>query len=617
MENADMMVALSYGFGFMTVWFFCIRFFNEPLYPIVDRQGEVLDPDYLLEPVSPRLMTNRYRYRFYLFLFIVITEGLYVLIAELLPLLLGQNDMGRTYNAFASALILTGFLPNLDFIRKYLDQVKDLLHKKAQIPEEGRGLYYHLKRGRVKFSRQVVAAILKDPEYGKGLEPEFFRSGTGKKTMAERWAWLAYIHYYINEWSSSPECRFLKGVGKSSWNNLRLAFFGLQEKLIQYNLRQLDRSASLETTKQLTALTLKTCIRLTGILLCRKSRSRSINDSLKELGYTDYLDEVFIPSRRRFAVLFLVLCISIIAGAALLWPVAYVLKTAGFSFEIPPFNEVPKWIFYGVPLHLVPIAIVLLAKQYFTTAGSIWPMVTRKNSYPGLMDRPWHVYVMVTGLSYAGSLAALSLLLVLNSKDYLLQNLLTAAPYKLMMPWALVGVVTAGFLAFRIDSVSRGRSARQTAGTFFGAVFQGAATTGTVWCAYLFSAGNTTPDELISYMVSGFITGTAIYSFSRFNSASHEKRMYRRYPTRALKLEVEADPEKGGAELVNISKRGALLRSNLRVSFGRVMQLRIGEGFQAQGEVVLNENGFIALHFKNSAFWNKCQGSLLPVPVDI
>ncbi len=93
MNNPNMMIFLSYGFGFITVWFFCIRFFNEPLYSIVEVKGDVPEQDHLLDPVSPRLMTNRYRYRFYLFLFIVITEVLYILLPELLPQFLGQKVM--------------------------------------------------------------------------------------------------------------------------------------------------------------------------------------------------------------------------------------------------------------------------------------------------------------------------------------------------------------------------------------------------------------------------------------------------------------------------------------------------------------------------------------------
>lgn len=75
----------AYGFGCLTVWFFCVQYFNAPPYPIVSTQENSHNPDNLLEPVVPRLMTHRYRYQLYLLLFIGITQFLYFLLAQLLP----------------------------------------------------------------------------------------------------------------------------------------------------------------------------------------------------------------------------------------------------------------------------------------------------------------------------------------------------------------------------------------------------------------------------------------------------------------------------------------------------------------------------------------------------
>ena len=140
---------ISFLFGAFIVLLFCIRYFNEPKYPLVEMDNDNVDnPDIVLEPAFPKFMTKRYQYNLYLIIFILITETLYLLLSFYLPFFLG--DTGKKirefgYNALASALIITGVLPNLQFIKGFLEKMKLFLHKKAKIPSKGQEIYQILK----------------------------------------------------------------------------------------------------------------------------------------------------------------------------------------------------------------------------------------------------------------------------------------------------------------------------------------------------------------------------------------------------------------------------------------------------------------------------------------
>jgi hypothetical protein len=125
--------------------------------------------------------------------------------------------------------------------------------------------------------------------------------------------------------------------------------------------------------------------------------------------------------------------------------------------------NVNKTIFIGtayvIPLLMIPTFTVLMIKRFLSLFSDHWPLVTPQTPrYKSLNERPWHIYIIVSILGYfAGFLTLMAL--DADPLPYTIFETMEEAVAKTSIPpmgvyayWSTIALVTAGFVAFRIDS---------------------------------------------------------------------------------------------------------------------------------------------------------------------
>lgn len=279
---------ISIVLGAFIVLMFCLRYFNEPKYPLAfpDKEGNRMF-DVALEPALPKLMTYRYRYNLFLWLFIATVEALYIVIAFYLPKFLGEPGKAMVqmgYNAIVSALIITGFLPNLGFIKALLEKTRLFFHERANIPAKGQQVFRALRSPHIDYSVEIVSALLEHPEWNhianelpeppiRILNERDFTSEASTPIRA-KWARLTYLLFMVDIWSKKAPCSSCIGSKELGWDSIKAVHNHTKPKILAENQRSEELNTNIDIllsrTYRLIACLLfmadRSCTKLNGYL---------------------------------------------------------------------------------------------------------------------------------------------------------------------------------------------------------------------------------------------------------------------------------------------------------------------------------------------------------------
>jgi len=613
----------AYGFGFIVVFLFCLHYFNEPKYKVVDTKlVKGSDKDRLVEPVCPRFMTNRYIYRYYLILFIVFSELLYIIVANLLPDLTGK-DTGAYYNAFASALILTGFLPSLPYIRRLMDKVKFIIHDKARIPDSGQNFYHFLRANPIRYLDSAVEDLLEDKVYGKGLEQGNFAPEGGH--VEARWTKLSYLLFHVDKWSKSAPFRGSLKKREMHWPSIQSSYLTLQESWNAFQSGNLSEDQQNLFENNLRELLFETYRLLACTLFDAERPYKDINIYTQELGYGAYSEQVFFPSNQKVALYAISTFIGILVGAAVAGLIAWLVGPAVSWLKITiRADQISMWVLYGVPFFLLPALFILTVKWYFSFSETLWPMVSPHRPYKKFSERPWGVYAFVTVLaSIVGTLTLVAVGALLGHVKW--AKILEFNTYQQTGKWSLVILVTAGFVAYRMDSLISRNKLKNILLTCSGALSQGLFSSLAIFFSFMwyFNAGSfdltrltdQRAGQLFCYLLLAFIIGNLLFLTSRFNSRILERRVYERRKTKAVSVELASGRKTYPGSLINASKRGVLVQTDMSAQFREIVNILLKKGIPIEGVVISAKDGLIHLQLKTQDMWNSLvDGNLLVEP---
>jgi len=616
------MVTASYAFGVLVVLMFCITYFNEPEYSFFETE-ETCDEEErtCVQPASPKYLTNRYQYNFYLIAFILLTELFYVILVGLLPVLLRQ-EMGLAYDALASALIISGVMPNLPFVRRVVDKVKFFLHEMARIPRKGQSFYRFIRWNPISFSPVLMKNLLERKAYSALVEKEHFKRP--QNSTGYLWAKLSYLHYYL-KWETSSPIRRSPTRKDLGWSRIEASYQELREKAPD----ALGKGAGAEADafrKLLISTLLRTYRLLTCALFEVERPSRDISQYTEEIGYGRYGAKVFTPSGKQIGLFVISTTVAILLGALTAGLLTWMLRSTlpWLSLDITA-RRIFLWIGYGVPLFVLPVLFVLLAKRHLSFIEKGWPMVTPSHPYEKMRDRPWHVYLIVTGLAYLVGLFALVLMSILTGRSGL-YAILDREVYVHYAVWALVTVVTAGYVSYRLDSLLPYAASRFKDGVlkFLGALSQGVLTALAITLAFAYRKGvpvsnlSTLEGEdrsmLFCFDLMCLIIGFILFYASQFHTRKKENRAFTRFQVSGIPVQLAQRENAFVGSLVNVSQEGARIISEWKAAAGDVIRVALEDGASSEGTVVHCDRGRIHLHFPDRSIWSNLKGTVQMVP---
>lgn len=622
---------ISFFFGSFIVLLFCLRYFNEPKYPLVRMDmGNTDDPDIVLEPAFPKFMTKRYQYNLYLIVFVLVTETLYLLLSVYLPYFMG--DTGKQvrefgYNALASALIITGVLPNLQFIKGFLEKTKIFLHSKAQIPSKGQDIYQILKNRKIQYSAEKIKQILNDSTWTQitsNIETpskQFLYandfSDENRMTTRGKWAKLTYLLFQIEKWSRKPPFKNCVGNCELRWNLILTSYETLKNKMYSYYSNHFNEFQRSELNTKVDTLMLRTYRLISCLLFIADKNSCELNDYMNELGYNPQDPPIFAIPFSQLAFAAISTGVGILTGAVLTFIISITLDItfltpSGIGFTT---GNLLLWICYGIPFLTFPVLFVLLVKRHLSFKENRWPLATPRDPvYTRLKDRPWLIYIAVSAGAF---LVAFFTLIILNACFNLLQvqpNQSELSQIRIFLIWSLVGMITAAFVSYRIDSISdySENKVYKTVFAVIGSLFQAFTTSATIYFAYMHVANNGSlnfllidnPEKkarLCVYLIMGFFIGAALFLTSQFNTKQYERRTHRR-KSENNEIDLVAGDQSMKGVLLNSSKGGGLVKSGvLNKNVGEKIKITTSDNVTIDAEIVKFENENVRLRFEEGA----------------
>lgn len=534
--------------GFLIVLMFSVSYFNAPQYSFSDEvDSDQNDEDRILEPALPKHMTNRYQYNFYLFIFILFNELLFIILAKLLPQFLdGANNKSTEYYTLVAALIISGFLPYLPFVKELLNKVKNFLHESAKIPLEGREVYQLLKSRKISYRDEIVDKILLDEEYmdAKDKNGKLFRKDLEKKdfdssstAIEGKWAKISWITAHLKDWEKKKTFSGFMADNKLHWDSIKKSYRYRRKKIIEFKENNLSEIERAKLHMELDSLLLRTFRMISCLVFLADRCSCDRNEYIKSLGYDIDVQPIFVIRFRRVA-LFAINCLfGVLVGAV----IAVLLSLLAKSY-FPALKEIAvnttnilACCGYGVPFLTLPVIVVLLLKRHYSFGGEKWPMVDPKHPYKKISERPFDIYLIVTLIAYITAILTLLSMMIFFKKDVTIENVFTHDRGSIILVWSIVSAVTAFFIAYRLDSLGKHESnkIKMWTLTILGGGFQGLVTMVVIMFAFAHTQNNHSFDfinlgpellgRLIVYSLMGFSIGFLLFVSGHFNDMIREQ----------------------------------------------------------------------------------------------
>lgn len=584
---------LPYIFGGFVVYIFCRGFFNEPRSMLATGVfSSEHRSDFQMAPVPPIMATYRYLYNLYSLLFLVVVETFYVLMAFNLDFFLNKafsDKRAMGYNAIVAALIILGVLPRFSFVEGLLEKIRAFFHDLAKIPSKGQE-YYSLVKGPIEiYNVDMVCRVLEhrywnhislpSAEGSRQVLVERDFTSRPRSALFARWAQLTYLLCCVDIWSQEEPLQSILVKKDFSWDRIRSTHTLLMEKLVS------PVAAKEEVEADVDMLFSNACQLMVCLLLHADTSGSLLVHNLEKIGYRPNDKRVLAIDFRQLAVCAFSAGLGVLAGAAIALAMslmASLLIQKSYSqpdwfhqlLQIMQSKEVNTtlivtWSFCNIPFLMAPTLLVLLVKRYLSPIRKIWPLVTPYTDiYADLRERPWHIYFLISAAAYPASYLTLCALKrgvhlfhqegVINTEN---------APV-IFAALSLVGVVTAFFVAFRIDSPMgrmQGRVVRSLK-TLAGCLLQGAATIATFFFVIMHTMNHGSlrfwgmehkeQSFLFVNLVIGLCSGAALFLTSRFNTDTYERREHARTPTRKRAV-IYIGANRWDGEMRNVSQGGA------------------------------------------------------------
>lgn len=443
----DTFTALVALFGIFAVGAFSFRRFDSPSYThqqIRKRARELRRPgaeqgSQEVPPVFPRHLTSRGHYWFWLFFYVCMMEIVYLAIAlnldKLLPHLglpAPPTSTGPAFNVLVAALIMTSLLPNTPGVNRLEDELRKALHQFARIPSQARAEILRLEKARFDAQPDRI-----EDWVSHAAEPEDL--ALPPLEIKHRWAKAVYLIESLRIWSlEAPVGSFLSSAS-SGWD-----FVGERKKFLQKMIKihraglegrgpEFDDELSADIDGFLERL-----YTLAGCSLAAyggASAQRSVRRAW--LGFRS-AHEILLSPHTIVFVLFSVSCCvlftsGVMAVSAQMTGLAVFIK--GTMIEMDSWDKVLLWSASAALMHGGTVVLVLLLKRHFNSTGR-WKITSQTVRFA---ERPFMAYFLV---SVAGMLWVLLVLLCFS--------LTLGADFQWW--WAVIGMATAGALAYHIDT---------------------------------------------------------------------------------------------------------------------------------------------------------------------
>lgn len=630
-------VCAAYLFGVLLVGCYAWSSFNAPPYAFAEerrgndngRQEDGSSYGALASPGLPRYMTEGLRYRTFRGIFVTFAVVLFVLLAQLLPIIPGIDGLVQIHGgsqmlreaakAMASALLLIGVvgigaanigkikigstqiepLMYLEWPRKLLfDSIKGLLHQFANIPETGRNLFEALCYEQVDYESNVAKAhiesiLQRHPEEAgrprRDLDESDFKGGSAR-SINWKWARLSYGIEVVRNWQDQP--LFARQLLEQSlgWPRLQQRYIDTIDDVIRYRQGQLDEEKKVELNLSIEQL-FANCHRLIACLVIMVAKPGE--DPFRYIGDEGYR---VIPGNR-FSVksgesariaMAIIPTIVLIAATALL-----------FTHDKESIREtvvhVVHYVGSGLIIFALPIYIVLTAKRLMSLQGS-WPTVTKDTPYSSFFEMPLPTYSALSLLAFV--LSTVLMMIIIDNA-----HLDSLGSWRSMSVFCLISAVTAFFTAYRTDTPPRVYGSRLT--YYFsrakGAVLQGILTATIAWLGLILYAPKMETSKLVLFTLMGFGVA-AVVNLTLFQGKHHfEKRGSPREHERKDVSAVVAGVTVQ-AKLLNRSATGASLYvgRNHTVPSDSEIELIVTDHDQPQhlfGRVVRSGDGKMQIRF--------------------
>lgn len=633
--------------GFMIVFLFSIKYFNQPSYNLVDVNNASADDQdgELLEPALPKYLTERFEYNLFLSVYVLVTELIYVLLVIFMPDLIsnGKTQDRNTFvpsqeNIVLATLIITGIAPNLPFVSSLLESSKRFLHEKAQIPQKGYNVYKQIKNHTPLYSSSLIVNILKDERYlqdvnggSTRIDLDFDDFKLATWTLEARWAKLSYLLNFLDRCSETKPYQAYIGYRELRYSSIEKSYGSLQRLMANHKTGNLSDEDNLKLNARLDT-TLNRTYRLISCLLYLAGKTEeAVDNKLDELGYDVKEHNDFPIPWKTVVMITAAVAASIVVGSILTIIISYYGLTA-LNVNIST-KEILSWTGYGVPFIVVPVIMVLFIKRFLSMRSKVWPVVIEFNRYKTLVDRPWHIYFIVALFSYLiGALVLYGLSItvtMLKEEDVEWIKILRA-----VLAWSAVVFITSGYTAFRLDSAPTPKiinskqmlsRSKQLLSRYAGALTQGVLTSGVIYFVYvhtndlplnLVRIGQQDSSKLLVLCLIGLFLGVSVNVATGVGRLRQRRKYARKLVRRPLMLHLEGESTE--AETLNISQQGARIKVkkpiisliNSADREGKNVTVTNANGTKVEAKVINIHGDHLLLLFEDVKNWLSFQGEL-------
>ena len=539
---------IVYLIGSFFVITFALRFFNSPpgFKPTENGVADILKLDPELVPALPKYLTDRTRYSLYSWLFVGITLAMYFFVSFLFPYVVA-GYWGEAVTVSATAAIVLGTLlfiglsPKLPFIKNMLEDYKQDLYKKAQIPDKGMKVFRSLMFGELDKNsdefKRVLNVMLSDKckhDVNSSLDETYYDFNKG--TIERNWARLIYLVFCVETWSDEEPFKRHIDSGSLCWLELKsMCTEKLLSDMIDYkNGGVLSDDDKDDLLKRLEHTLIRIYWLITLLLFMSNKGGENPDNYLKEIGWVINPDKYFKFSMRHVFFTGTIVVAAILLGAACSWFTLYMIKSTGTLDTIAAINskELLNWVVYGVPMFIVPLFSTLMIKR-FLSMNDTWRVRRPEDEKEKFSKRPWEIYAPVAFISY---LFTVAVLVTIASFLELPEGKGMGDVVSSLFMYCILSAVTSFYVCYLIDSPCKDweKDYRYYLKSFFPAVLQGGINMMIITFSFVYFTKHQTFDfdlmtdlekgKLIAYNVTSFILGVAMHFTSRVGSKYYDRR---------------------------------------------------------------------------------------------
>jgi hypothetical protein len=618
----------AYLLSFVAVFFYACRYFNQPAYHLASDNAEV-DKNLIekLDPALPEYMTDSSRYNFYCFLFVTITEVIFFLLSQLLTQIVPsafntfQNAKAMTPIIAASVIVGITQLNKLDrlnrlkWVKPFIDLFKENLHLTARIPKRARQIYSSLlskdldpQSAKV---QEIIDLTLNNPRYqvsdahGSNYRPDLNPGDFthNRISLSSKWSRLSYLITCIEMWEDDQRYDNALQQDALQWAKIRRQYRELIPEIIDYKKGICAQDKETDLNAQVELISLKTYRLISCLLFITSKNHEQPYILLQKIGFNVHPDKYFSVSLN---------AIIKVGGSILLAIVLGTAVSGGLSLLFGEFpwipdpgninaNRISIRIIYALPMHLVPVIIILLMKKILLEMD-YWPLVRGINKNAEGQETPWGIYFIATAGGYLAAAGVLILVSIFVRGKPLNQELINHA-----FVFSLATIVTGFFVCYRLDTPTLEKPENKLL-TLGGAVLQGSLT----MLVMLFSFADVKNQGSFSFAqlddsIKGRLVGFMIVTFfigasSRVKLQSQVVRQYKRTgSTEQTTVSTIDDMDKETTDIVDISQGGMALKGLSKPkNVDDVVKCQIGNQQTVQGKIVgIDANNVLHIAFEH------------------